>query len=78
MFGQYYEGVMKEPKRTIRINFNDGTYRDLVLSKATLIKTKSEMMNLEKLNDNTWRLIWSEGLIDDFSKVVNFEVVRED
>lgn len=68
---------MKEPKRTIRINFNDGTFRDLVLSKATLIKTKSEMMNLEKLNNDTWRLIWSEGLIDDFSKVVNFEVVRE-
>ena len=36
------------------------------------------MMNLEKLKDDSWRLIWSEGLIDDFSNVVNFEVVRED
>lgn len=75
MFGEYYEGVMK---RIIRINFNDGTFRDLNLSKATLIKTNMEMMNLEKLKDDSWRLIWSEGLIDDFSKVVNFEVVRED
>ncbi len=65
-------------KRIIRINFNDGTFRDLNLSKATLIKTNMEMMNLEKLKDDSWRLIWSEGLIDDFSKVVNFEVVRED
>jgi hypothetical protein len=65
-------------KRAIRINFNDGTYKDLELSKAVTVKTKNEMLNLEKLQDGTWRMIWNESLIEDFTKVVNFEVVREE
>ena len=65
-------------KRAIKLNFTDGTSEELVLSKATLIKTNKEMLNLEKLDNGTWRLIWSEGLIPDFSKLVNLEIVRED
>jgi plasmid rolling circle replication initiator protein Rep len=65
-------------KRAIRINLNDGTYKDLELSKAVTVKTKNEMLNLEKLPDGTWRMIWNESLIEDFTKVVNFEVVREE
>lgn len=65
-------------KRSIKINLVDGTFKELILSRATLIKTQNKMMNLEELKDGTWRLIWSEGLIDDFSKVSNFEIVRED
>jgi hypothetical protein len=65
-------------KRTIRINFNDGTFTDLELSKATSVRTKNEMLYLDKLNDGSWRLIWNESLINDFSKVINLEIIRED
>lgn len=65
-------------KRAIRINFKDGTYKDLVLSKATMVKTKNEMLYLDSLNDGTWRLIWNEGLIKDFTQVSNLEVIRDD
>jgi len=65
-------------KRVIRINFSDGTYKELNLSKATSVKTKNEMLYLDKLNDGSWRLIWNEQLIEDFSKVKNLEIIRED
>lgn len=65
-------------KRTLRINFNDGTYKDLNLTKATSIKSNNEMIYFDKLKDDNWRIIWSEKLIDDFSTVKNFEIVRND
>lgn len=65
-------------RRAIKLNFNDGTSKELELSKATLVKTKKEMLSLDMLDDGTWRLIWSENLIADFTKLVNMEVVRED
>lgn len=65
-------------KRTIRLNYIDGTFDDLELSRAVAIKTPNKTMNLEELKDGTWRLIWTEGLIQDFSKLKNIEVVRDD
>jgi hypothetical protein len=65
-------------KRTLRINFEDGTFKDLNITKATSVKTNNEMIYFDKLKDDSWRLIWNEGLISDFSKVTNFEIVRED
>lgn len=64
-------------KRSIRLNFTDGSYRDLELSRAVSVKTSNEMLNLDRLADGTWRLIWNESLIPDFSQIVNFEVIRE-
>lgn len=65
-------------KRIIRINKKDGSFTDLQLARAVSVKTQNEMINLEKLPDGTWRLIWNESLIPDFTEVVNFEVVREE
>lgn len=65
-------------KRTIRINMNDGTHIDLVLSKATSINTEASMINIDKLKDGTWRLIYDINLIPDFTKVQNLEIIRED
>jgi hypothetical protein len=65
-------------KRTLRINFEDGTFKDLNITKATSVKTNNEMIYFDKLKDDSWRLIWNESLISDFSKVTNFEIVRED
>jgi len=49
----------------------------LEISKATKIRTKSNMMNLEEMKDGTWRLIWSESLLEDFSKLKSIEIIRE-
>lgn len=68
---------MKQNKRKIRIEFMDGSNTDLELSKATSVNTKQQMLHLDKLNDGTWRLIYNEELIPDFSKIVGFKVVRE-
>jgi hypothetical protein len=65
-------------KRIIRINFQDGSYKDLELSKATSVRTKNEMLYLDKLPDDSWRMIWNESLIPDFSTVSNLEIIRED
>lgn len=65
-------------RRAIRINFNDGKYFDLELSKAVSIKTEKPTINLEQLKDGSYRLIYTECLIDDFSKVNNLEIIRED
>ena len=65
-------------KRSIVIKFIDDSEKELTLSKATMIKVDKGMLNLEQLKDGTWRLLWNEGLIEDFSKVKSFEVKRED
>ena len=65
-------------KRAMRINYIDGTFIDLEISKATSVKTSKSMINLDKLDNGTWRLIYDESLISDFSKVSNFQMIRED
>jgi hypothetical protein len=66
-------------KRAIVIKFTDGTEKELVLSKAAQIHSLNcGTLNLDQLKDGTWRLIWSNGLIDDFTKVKGFEIRRED
>lgn len=67
-------------KRTIRIEFNDGTPPiDLELSKAAAIKCGSvSLMHLDQLNDGTWRLIYNGEMIPDFTKVDGFKIIRED
>jgi hypothetical protein len=65
-------------KRAIKINFKDGSSKDLILSRAASINTNKKMINIDELPDGTWRLIYDENLIPDFSQVVNLEVIRED
>ena len=66
-------------KRALTINFRDGTSKELVLSKATRIKSEGvDMMHLDKLPDESWRLIFSDSITDDFSKIESFSIVRED
>jgi len=65
-------------ERSIAIKFKDGSEKELKLSRATLIKTEKQFVNLDQLKDGSWRLIWSEGLIGDFAQVEGFEVRRKD
>lgn len=65
-------------KRSLKINFKDGTSKELIISKATSVKTSKSMFNLDQLKDGTWRMIWDESTIPDFSQVEGFSIVRED
>jgi hypothetical protein len=62
-------------KRIIKIN---GLGIELVLSKVTSVNTQKQMIYLDQLSDGTWRLIYNENLIPDFTKVRSFEIIRED
>jgi hypothetical protein len=56
----------------------DGTGIELPLSKATAVKTGKKMIHIDELPDGTWRLIYSQELIPDFTKISAFRVLRED
>lgn len=62
-------------RRAIKIN---GTDLVLELSKVTAVKTSMNMIYFDQLQDGTWRLIYNGNLIPDFTKIINFEVVREE
>lgn len=64
-------------KRAIKIKMKDEE-KVLELSKATSVRTKKNMIYLDELDDGTWRLIYNENMIKDFSKVLSLDVIRED
>lgn len=66
-------------RRAVKIVYNDGsepTY--LELSKATSIRGDARMLHFDRLDDGTWRLIFSTDVATDFTKIQSFEMVRED
>lgn len=62
-------------KRSIII---EGIDKELALSKVVEINSAIEMINLEKLSNGTWRMIYSKSIIPDITKVEGFKIVRED
>ena len=62
-------------KRAIKI---EGTDIELELSRATAVRTKKRMIHLDEMKDGTWRLIYNEDMIPDFTKVESLKVIRED
>jgi hypothetical protein len=64
-------------KRSLRLNFKDGSSKELPIAKATSVKTSKQMLNFDQLEDGNWRVIWNETLIPDISQLMNFEIVRE-
>ncbi len=69
-------------KRAIEIEFNDGTTKELEIGKAVAMNGKSEHTSgkiyLEQMKDGKWRLLYTEDVIEDFTKVKGFNVIRED
>ena len=65
-------------KRSVIIRFKDGSEKELVLSKATAIRADIGMMHLDKMPDGTWRLIFSDDIVKDFSTVESLIIHRED
>jgi hypothetical protein len=70
--------------RKMRINFKDGEHTDLKISKAAVMrlgkkgKKANNSVHIEEMDDGTYRLLWSEGLMENFSDVVNIEMIRDD
>ncbi len=69
-------GKKKEIRRAIKVNL-EGTDLVLELSKATAIAGNKKMIHFDELPDGTWRLMFSRDMIDDFSKIKSFEIIRE-
>ena len=73
---------MKEGiKRAIEIEFNDGQTKELEIGKAVAMKGQTEHTNgqiyLEQMKDGKWRLLYTEDVIEDFTQVKGFNVIRE-
>ena len=67
-----------QPKRTKRLHKMDGSFIDLEITKAASVDTKQSMINLDKLADGTWRLIWDKNLMEEFTEFKSLEMIRED
>lgn len=68
---------LKLMRRAIEIKFNDDSSKFLELSKATTLRSDLGMIHIDKLKDGTWRLMYSEDIIKDFSKIDFFKIIRE-
>jgi len=67
-------------KRSISIDSIDGVcLGDLEISKVAKVKLQNDsFIHLDQLKDGTWRLLYTENLIPDFTKISGFTVHRED
>lgn len=65
-------------KRIIRINYKNGGFEDIEISKAVQIDTDQTVFALEKTKDGKFRLTFGKKYIEDFSQVLDFEIVREE
>lgn len=68
-----------QSKRFLRFKFLDGTYKDIELKKATVLRgdVKKVMMHLDELEDGSFLLILNEKLTQD-KKIDKIEVIRDD
>lgn len=64
-------------KRVFRIQTTDKDI-ELEISKAVAIDSPKKTFNLEELPDGTYRLIWSKGLVENFSQIIGMDILRED
>jgi len=55
----------------------EGIGTELILSKATAVKTDKQMIHLDQLPDGSWRLIYNANLIPDFTQLRSMNIVRE-
>lgn len=61
-------------KRSIRL---DGIGTELILSKATAVRTTKQMIHFDQLEDGTWRLIYNANLIPDITQLTSLTIIRD-
>jgi hypothetical protein len=64
-------------RRAIEIKMIDRTTKILEISKATSLKCDMGMLHLDKLKDDTWRLLFSNDIIKNFQDIESFNIIRE-
>jgi hypothetical protein len=64
-------------RRAIEIKFVNGTSKILELSKATSIKADIGILHLDRLDNGTWRLTFSDSICKEFSEIDSFNMIRE-
>lgn len=68
----------KKVRRELVIVKKDGNRVVLPIVAATKLKVPKAMIHLDEMPRGGYRLIWSEGMIDEFAEIERIEVVRED
>ena len=72
----------KEPKRTVRLKFDDGSHKDLEIAFGVSMKsskTKNDKrFYLEQMEDGRYKMVWSEDLIENMPSLQGMEIIRED
>ena len=63
--------------RAVVVELEDGSELKLQLSRATMVRSAKQMIHLDRLDDGTWRLIWSGVTIPDFTAVRSLRMERE-
>lgn len=64
----------KQVKRTIKLIGSD---IELIVSKVTAVRTQKKMLHFDELPDGTWRIIYNEIQIPDFTKIEGIDITRE-
>lgn len=64
------------PVRKIYLN---GIDKELNITKATQVNISKDkdFIYLDKLPDGNWRLVYTSNIIEDFSKIKSFDIIRE-
>ena len=69
---------MSKPKvkRSVLI---DGIGKELELAIATKVHLEGvgQFIHLDQLKDGKWRLVWTSGVVDDWSEVLSLKMVRD-
>ncbi|MCP5087920.1 MAG: hypothetical protein GY952_14095 [Rhodobacteraceae bacterium] len=68
-------------ERKLQFMDDDGNViTELYIEKAVMMRTPAPRLYIEPLVDdgNTVRLLWSEGICEDFSKVDHIKICRKD
>jgi len=66
-------------KRTLKINFVDGTSKelDLVGGSKIMKTTEKQFIYFDKRKDG-WRVCWTAETFEEFSDIKSIEIVRND
>ena len=68
----------KEFKRAILLA---GPDKELLVTKATKINSRAggrQFIHVDQLQDGTWRLCWTSGIVEEWSEVQALIMIRED
>lgn len=66
---------MSPHKKTLKINFIDGSSIELELGKIVQSNNKKEILYFDKVFDNKWRVIVSDKTMKDFNSITTMELL---